>query len=131
MEIKNFNSNLYFQAKFLDSADMRSIAQYAVEKGKFNKLNNARKNIESAYLRTRLSVDIFDKNGKPCIRFTRYVPKRFVVVPKNYEDYQIKSVIEYTSSKKCNPLKFALEKIVKMGQGVPNNRIFKNVVVKK
>ena len=131
MEIKNVNPNLNFQAKFTDSKDMRKIVQYAVEKGKFDKLNNARKNIESAYLRTRLLVDIFDKNGQPGIRFTRYVPKNCVVIPKNSDDYEIKRVVEYISSKKCNPLKFAFEKIVKMGQCVPNNRIFKNVVIKK
>ena len=38
-----------FNAKFIQSDDLKKIADYAVEHGKFEKLNQARKNIDSFY----------------------------------------------------------------------------------
>lgn len=41
--ISNNEQKLPFQAKFLNSEAMKQIADYAVERGKFDKLNQARK----------------------------------------------------------------------------------------
>lgn len=76
MKIQNYQNQTSFQAKFLHSDSLQKLVQYSVENGKFDKLNAARKNIDSAYLTTRLKVDIFEKDGKPIINFTRFVPKK-------------------------------------------------------
>ncbi len=128
---RNYTPN--FQAKFLHSESLKQIADYAVELGKFDKLNNARKNIDSAFLRTRIRVDFgADENNKSFVTFTRFVPKENVVVPQTMDDYIVEKTMLYTTTnKKKHPLKYALEKIIKMGNQVPENRIFREVVIKK
>lgn len=127
MEIKS--NNVTFGAKFLHSNDLKQVADYAVEHGKFDKLNQARKNIESAYLTTRIRLEISEsKSGKPVLNFTKFMPKKSVGVAYSFDDYHEVKTVSYKSEKKVNPLKFALEKIIKMGNSVPDNKIFRNVV---
>lgn len=120
-----------FQAKFLDSKSLRLIAEYAVEHGKFDKLNQARKNIDVRNLQTRLRVDIGVNDDKPFVSFTRFEPKDNVIIPKSLDDFKTEKVTVYQSDKKCNPLKFALEKLIKLGNGVPNSKMYQSVVFKK
>ena len=110
---------------------MQQLAQYSVEHGKFDKLNTARKNIDSAFLSTRLKVDIFEENGKPGVSFTRFVPKKNVLIAKYQDDFEQAKVVTFKSEKKCNPLKFALEKIIKLSNNAPHNNMYKNVVITK
>lgn len=136
MQIRNITPtqqyNQNFQAKFLYSKDLENVAKYAVEHGKFDKLNQARKNIESAHLPKRLLLNI-DKNkdGNTVVKFTRLVPRKTVIIPTKMEDYSIKKVREYICYDKTNPLKFALQKIIKLGNDAPNNNMYKDVVVLK
>ncbi len=120
-----------FQAKFIHSESLKDIAEYAVGHGKFNRLNTARKNIDNAYLTTRLKVDIFEKDGKSGINFSRYIPKPAVITPKTYDDYILEKVTTYENDKNLNPLKFALEKIIKLGNNAPHNNMYEKVVIKK
>lgn len=123
-----------FKAKFLNSESMKQIADYAIQHGKFEKLNQSRKNIESSYLRTRLLVDTGVTNkGFPFIRFTRFVPKSNVIVPKTMQDLKQEKVVTFVSesSKVKSPLKIALEKLIRMGIDVPHNRIFRKSVIEK
>ena len=65
MKIGSYNSSKpAFQAKFLNSQSLKLIAEYAVEKGEFKKLNTARKNIDSSNLTTRLRMDIYKEQDK-------------------------------------------------------------------
>lgn len=130
MKIQNNTNQTAFQAKFLYSNSLKQIADYAVEHGKFEKLNEARKNIDSAYLTTRLKVDIFEKDGKPGVSFTRYTPKKDMVAKSNNDYMQVKQ-IKYISSTKCNPLKFALERLIRLGNNAPHNNMFRSVVISK
>lgn len=128
MKIHN-TSPQAFGAKFLYSEDLKNVVEYAVENGKFDKLNQARKNIESAYLTTRIKLDITTSDsGKPILNFTKYTPKKSVNVAYSLDDYTISKTSTYKSEKKINPLKFALEKIIKMGNNAPHNNTFKNIV---
>lgn len=130
----NYKSNCKqnFKAKFLNSASLKLVADYTVEHGKFDKLNQARKNIDSAYLQTRIRVDIGEtKKGFPLVSFTRFSPKPNVAVAKTFDDYKQSKVTIFESSKNVNPLKFALEKIIKMGNNAPHNNMYKKVVVDK
>lgn len=120
-----------FQAKFLNSESLKMVADYAVERGKFEKLNQARKNISTAYLQKRIRMDIGEDNGKPFVSFTRYRLKDGLIEPKQTGDLIQEKVTILKSEKACNPLKFAFEKIIKMGNGVPQNKMFQNVVIKK
>lgn len=125
-------SNINFQAKFLHSEDLKNIVEYAVEKNKFDKLNQARKNIDSAFLTTRLILDIFEKsNGKNIVRFSTFKPKKNAQVPYNLTDYELVKTTEFTNDKKINPLKFALEKIIKLSNNAPHNNMYKNIVTSK
>ena len=131
MKIQNNYSQQTFQAKFIKSASLQMIAEYALEHGKFDKLNAARKNIDSAYLSTRLRVDIYKENGKCGISFSRFVPKKDVLIAKNKDDFVLSKVTTYETDKESNPLKFALRKIIKLSNNAPHNKMYKEVVVKR
>lgn len=128
----NINST-NFNAKFFHSKGLEEVAKYAVEQNKFDRLDAARKNIDSTNLRTRLLFE-YGKNekGYPFISFTRFEPKSFVLVPKTMNDYnEFKPVIIEGAMKNQNPLAFALKKLIAMGNSVPHNKIFKKVILNK
>lgn len=127
---QNYTPN--FQAKFFYSDDLKLVAEYAVQHGKFDKLNQARKNIESAHLTKRLLLNIDKtKEGNTVVRFTRFCPRKTVIIPQKFEDYSLKKVKEYICYGKTNPLKFAMRKIIELGNNAPNNNMYKDVVVLK
>lgn len=128
----NYNLNTNFKAKFVDSEGIRQVAKYAVEHNKTEKLNEARKNIEGSYLPIRIKMEIEETDkGFPKVVFTRFKPKSFVILPKNYNDYVESSPIEYVyNAKKKSALEFAYDLLIKMGSCVPKNKIFRNVVIK-
>lgn len=125
------SSAVTFQARYLNSESLKKIAEYAIEKNKFYKLNQARKNTAKYYIQTKLRVDVGDVDGYPYVTFARYNPKSGVVVPKVMDDLKLEKVTIYKSDKKMNPLKFALEKLIKLGNNAPENNMFKNVVIKR
>ena len=129
MQVNSINQQ-NFKAKFINTPNMRDIAQYAVEHGKFEKLNIARKNIDSQFLRTRIKVDLCtNENGFARLIFQRYFPKNDVIIPKSEADYVVSPQMIYDASTNVNPLKFAFNKIVKMGNNEARNRMFHRVVV--
>ena len=118
-----------FQAKFVYSDSLKQVADYAVEHNKFNKLNQARKNIDNAYLTTRLKLDITkNSDNLPVVNFSRFIPKRGAIPPFAAGDYVQVKTVSYAASKKINPLKFALEKIIKLSNNAPQNKMYKSVV---
>lgn len=124
----SYNTN--FQAKFLHSESLKMVADYAVEHNKFDKLNQARKNIDSAFLQTKLRMDIRkNKNGNPVVSFTKYSPKKNVDIAYTLDDYELIKTTEFISEKKMNPLKFAFEKIIKLSNNAPHNKMYKHVVI--
>lgn len=125
------SKNPNFKAKFLKSESLKLVADYAVEKGKFERLNQARKNIDIANLTTRLRFDIGEVDGKPFVTFARYDLKPGIIVPKSLEDYKAPKYFIYQSSKKENILKFALERLIKLGNNAPQNKMYKHVVMSK
>ena len=130
MRVEN-NSNNNFKAKFFDTASMRQIAAYSQYRGKFGKLRQAAENISKDYMTTRLLVrtGINDK-GFSYVTFSKYVPKDSVIVPRSIEDYKFIKDRTYTATKFIDPLKFAMEKIIKMGNNAPKNGIYRDTIVK-
>jgi len=125
-------SNVNFRAKFFYTDDLYQLAKYAAEKGKFDKLNQARKNIDSAYLTRRLKLDFkTTENGHPVVSFTRLMPDRKAMVPYSPSDYKFDKITIFVGDKKMNVLKFAFEKFIKLGNNAPNNKMYKEVVVSK
>lgn len=123
--------NLSFKAKYLKSESLTQVVNYAVEKGKFEKLNQARKNVDASCLTTRLRFDMGEVDGKPFVTFTRYELKPGVIVPKSMDDYKAPKSFLYQSSKRENMLRFAYERLIKIGNNAPNNKMFKQVVMSK
>ncbi len=132
MEIRNniSNNRTAFGAKFVHTEDLKQIVDYAVAHDKFEKLNTARKNIDSSYLKVRLKVELTtNEKGFPTLKITRYVPKHDLVA-RTFDDYEAAKVIEYRAEKRTNPLKFALERIIKLGNSAPHGNMYKRVVAK-
>lgn len=117
-----------FQAKFLYSESLKMIADYTVERGKFERLNNSRKNISKHYLKHRIRVDIGEKTGKPFIAFTHFIPKPEVITPASMNDFIIGKTVVLQCEQYKNVLKYALEKVVKLGNNDTNNKLFKQVM---
>ena len=130
MEIRNFDSKIQFQAKFLKSESLTNIVNYAVEHGKFEELNQARKNIGKYYIRTRLMVDIYDKNEIPVVVVSRYQPKARSY-GLSFDEYKLVSQVKFVASKILEPINFGLEILTKMGDNTPNNSLFQKAVVEK
>lgn len=130
--VQAHNTKPSFGAKFFDSESLAQIAEYAVEHGKFAKLNRARLNIDTACLRTRLKVDIKqNESANHSLVFTRYVPKPTVIVPKSIADYIPVKVTVLNLGNKGNVLKAALEKLIKLGNSAPKNNLYKRIVINK
>lgn len=129
MQINN-NNNLSFQAKFLKSDSLIDVVNYAIERGKFNKLNQARKNIDCSALTKRIKMDICDEKGYPAVIFTKYEAPNYSR-GLNLDEYIPTKQVKFVSSKKMNPLKFALEKIIKLGNNAPENKMYKKLIFTK
>jgi hypothetical protein len=120
-----------FGAKFFHSESLKNLVEYSVEHGKFDRINQARKSIDNAYLTTRLRMDIStNDSNNPIVIFTRYKLKNDVIVPTSMDDYKVDKTIEFVSAGTENPLKYALNKLIKLGNGAPNNNMYKDVVIK-
>ena len=131
MKIQNDNyTKTSFKAHFINSKSLSMIEDYAVKKGKSEKLALAKKNIESCYDDVFLRVDIFKLKGLPCISFSRYTPKKGIKSPRCMKDLLLSNVKMYKSSKPCDILKFALHKVVRLGYDVPNYKLFRDVVIR-
>jgi hypothetical protein len=130
MLISNNYNTPNFGAKFFHSESLKIIADHAVETGKFEKLNQARKNIDNACLSTRLRVDISQTdNGNPVLMIAKFRPKERICCAKNIKDYKLIKVSKFISAKKENPINFALKELLKLGKNAPNNKMYKKVVL--
>ena len=129
MNIQNYNYSANFKAKFLHSEALKEVAQFAVETGRFEKLNKARKNIDSAFLTRKLNFELYTTpDGYPYVIFTRYTPKKNITIPKTIQDYEMSEPFIFNSKKKMNPLKFGFDTIIKLGNSAPKNNMYKEVV---
>ncbi len=132
MDVKNINlSTPSFQAQFLPCKSLSKIVEYAQEKGKMEKLIAAEKNIATCYKDVYLKVGIFVKKEKPGIIFYRFKPKNNIATPKDIKDFDLFNIKAYKSKKKCNPMKYALHKLIRLGYDVPNYNLFQEVVIKE
>jgi hypothetical protein len=120
-----------FGAKFFHSESLKNLVEYSIEQGKFDRLNQARKSIDNAYLTTRLRMDISkNETNNPVVIFTRYKLKNGVIVPKSMDDYKLDKTVEFVSDNTENPLAYAFRKFIKLSNSAPDNKMYKDVVIK-
>ncbi|MBE7713484.1 MAG: hypothetical protein E7Z87_07055 [Cyanobacteria bacterium SIG26] len=130
-QITQNHQNINFKAKFLHSQDLENIVKYSIKKGKFEKLNIARKMIDERHLKARLMVELStNENGLPIMTITKFLPNKNITTAATINDYHIAKTTKLESGKKMNPLKFGLEKLIKMGNNHADNKLFERVVLK-
>lgn len=125
------NNQVNFTAKFFHTDALKKVAEYSVEHGKFDKLNQARLNIGRTYFRTRFLVDIGEQDGRPFISIDSFVPKKSIIVPQSMNDYKLVKSLKISSKKRMDPVKFAFKKIIKLGNSAPENNMFQRLIGKK
>ena len=126
---KRQNYNPQFKAQFWHSEDLKQIAIYAKENKNFDKLNQARKNIDKTYLTNRLLVEVGKKEkGNPFIKIIRFHPKIGVIAAQTKKDYEKTREVVIVSSKAGeSPLEFGMKQIIKLGSDIPNNKHFQRL----
>ena len=129
MNITSTQYNLNFNAKFANSNSLQEITKYAVKNNKFELLNQARKNIESAKPDSRIRVDLCYTNEFPTIIFSRYEPIKSKGSKENL--YKLKSRIEMIANESGNVVKYGFSKILKLGKSAPDNNMFHEIFIKR
>ena len=122
------NSTPSFKAKFLYSDSLDRVVKYAVENGRFEKLNNARKNIEAQDPFTKLILTCgFNKEKQQSfLKVVRFKPKYKYIDGKVIKEYMIKITKRYYNEQ--DPLKLAYNKIIKMSHNAPNNKLYEEMI---
>ncbi len=131
MDISNCSHNIGFQAKFVDNKTLTAISDYAFEHDKFDRYNQALTNIDKIRKDTLLKMDICYTGEYPTVVFSRLEKKWDFLNNTVTDEYVVKKQTEFIADKKMNPVKFAYEKFIKLGNNAPNNKMFQAVVIEK
>ncbi len=129
MEISN---NISFGAKFIENQDFIAVADYAFKKHKMDIFNQSLKNIDKIRKDTYIKMNLCYTDKFPTVVFSRYEKGWNPKLQQTTDEYLLKRQVDYVAEdKKLNPLKMAFDKIIKMGSNVPDNKMFKYVVMEK
>lgn len=122
------NSNPTFKAQFLHTDSLKQVVEYSLENKCFNKLNNARKEIEKhdGFVKIEMHCGFDEKLKRSFLKFITYKPQYETINNQLIQRYKIKETIKYYSEK--NPLKLAYEKIIQMSQNNLRNNTYKNII---
>lgn len=125
------NSNLSFNAKIVNNKTYDEVMKFALEHNKMTRLLSTLSNIDKIRKDTYIKMDICYTGEYPSVVFSRYEKgwNRSLQMPT--EDYILKRQVDYISTKKENPVKFALSRLIKLGNDAPNNKMYQEVVIKK
>lgn len=123
------NPDTNFKAKFLYNNTLKQISEKAAELGQLENLNQARKNISMQDNNIGLLVDIGENNGKSFVSFSKYIPRKKVKSPKTFDDFKLAKTETFEACRHCNPIEFALNKILKLGNDAPNNNMYKKIIM--
>lgn len=124
-------NNIDFKAKLIRNNSYEDVMQYALEHNKYDKLNQALKNIDNIRKDTFLRMDICYTGDFPTVVFTRLDRDWDPILQQTRSNYIQKRQVDYISTKKGNPVKFAFEKLIKLGNNAPNNNMYQEVVINK
>ena len=124
-------SNLNFNAKIINNESFNEIRSYALEHNKFAKFKQTLENIDKIRKDTFLKMDICYTNEYPTIVFSRYEYGWDPKLKQQTNNLVLKKQVDYVSTKKEKPEKFALRKFIKLGNNAPDNNMYQDVVIKK
>ena len=130
MNIKSCD-NLSFNAKIVPNSSYNQVMDYAVQHGKAAKLFEALENIDRIRHDTLIEMNVCYTENYPTVVFSRYEKGWNKVLQEPTDYFVIKRQVDYISDKKENPLKYALSRLIKLGNDAPNNKMFQEVVIKK
>ena len=135
MEIKPVNARTYtpnFGVKFVTNDDFIDVISYAMEHKKSDKLIQSLSNMDKKFKDTIVEMNICYTDKNPTLVFSRYIPGWNKTLKQPTGQYVLRRQVDYESENpKINPLKFALNKLIRMGQNRANNKMFDNIVVLK
>ena len=124
-------NNVNFNAKMIKNDSYNDVMKYAMAKNKFTKFLTTLENIDKIRKETLIQMDICYTGDYPTVVFSRYELGWDPVLQQQTNNYVLKKQVDYISTKKENPLKFALRKLIKLGNNAPDNNMFKEVVITK
>ena len=130
MNIQPANS-VNFNAKIINNDSYKDVMRYALEHNKMTKFIKTLENIDKIRKETRIKMDICYTDKYPTVVFSRYERGWNPELRQYTDDFVLKRQVDYISTKKENPVKFALSRLIKIGNDAPNNKMFKEVVIKK
>ncbi len=125
------NNNLSFNAKIIHNQSYEEVVKYALEHNKMTRLISTLNNIDKIRKDTFLEMNICYTGDYPSIVFSRYERGWNKVLQEATDDYVLKRQVDYISTKKENPVKYALSRLIKLGNDAPNNKMYQEVVIKK
>jgi hypothetical protein len=125
------NNNLSFNAKIIHNQSYEEVVKYALEHNKMTRLISTLNNIDKIRKDTFLEMNICYTGDYPSIVFSRYERGWNKVLQEETDDYVLKRQVDYISTKKENPVKYALSRLIKLGNDAPNNKMYQEVVIKK
>lgn len=122
------NNKPSFSANFLNTTSLKNVVDYAVQNNRFEKLNKARKRIEAQDLFTKIEINCgYDKEKhQSFFELVRYRPKYEIRSNEVIKTFSRKVTRRYYNEQ--NPLKLAYDKIIKMSNDAPNNKLYKEMI---
>ena len=130
-KINNISFQPYFGAKFISNKTLSDIKDYAASLNKEDKVDQALENIDKIRKETLLEINICYTNDVPTVVFSRYERRKDPETGLYTGDYYLRSQTDFenTNKKNMNPIKFAYEKLIKLGNDAPNNNMFQKIVI--
>lgn len=125
------NSNLCFNAKIINNQSYNDVVRYALEHNKILRLRSTLDNIDRIRKDTLIEMNICYTGEYPTVVFSRYEKGWNKILKEQTDNYVLKRQVDYISTKKENPVKYAFRRLIKMGNDAPNNKIYQEVVIKK
>jgi len=130
MNIQPIN-NINFNAKIVNNESYNDVMKYALEHNKLTRFTKTLENIDKIRKDTYIKMDICYTGDYPTVVFSRYEKGWNKVLQEPTDYYVLKRQVDYISTKRENPVKFALGKLIKLGNDAPNNKMFQEVVITK
>ena len=130
MNIQPTNS-VSFNAKIVNNNAYEEVMKYALEHNKFTRFTKTLENIDKIRKDTFIRMDICYTEDYPTVVFSRYERGWNKFTQQPTDKYVLKRQVDFISSKKENPAKYAFKKLVKLGNDAPNNKMFQEVVITK
>ena len=124
-------NKISFNAKIINNKSYEEVMKYALEHDKFTRFTKTLENIDRIRKDTFIKMNICYTEDYPTVVFSRYERGWNKITQTPTDKYVLKKQVDFISSKKENPVKFAYKKLVKLGNDAPNNKMFQEVVIVK